>query len=192
MPEKALREALANAIGHRDYNVLGAKILVEISLDRVEMTNPGGLVKGLKKEDFGKKSLSRNNLLFGLLQRINLVENVGTGIRRMRDEMKTYGLTGPEFEISEDWFTIIFKRSQFQKNEGVSGGVSDGVSGGVNALLEYIKQHPGERVIHFEKALGVPKRTVERLIKQLKEEDKIEFRGSPKKGGYWVVGKVVR
>ncbi|MBI1968657.1 putative DNA binding domain-containing protein, partial [Candidatus Woesearchaeota archaeon] len=53
LPEKALREAFANAIGNRDYNVQGAKILVEISLDRVEITNPGGLVKGLKKEDFG-------------------------------------------------------------------------------------------------------------------------------------------
>jgi ATP-dependent DNA helicase RecG len=182
LPERALREALVNAIGHRDYNVNGGKILVEISLDRVEITNPGGLVKGLKKEEFGKKSLSRNNLLFGLLQRINLVENIGSGIRRMRDEMKAYGYKGPDFEISDDWFVIIFRRKA-----QATGGVSGGVSGGVNSLFNYIKNNPGLRVVNFAKTLNVPTRTIERWIKQLKEEGKIEFKGSPKKGGYWEV-----
>lgn len=186
LPEKALREALVNAIGHRDYHVKGAKILVEISLDRVEITNPGGLVKGLKREEFGKKSLSRNNLFFGLLQRIGLVENVGTGIRRMRELMNAEGLEEPTFEISEDWFVVVFKRPELQKREGVVEGVSEGVIGGVNLLLKAIHQNPGKRVPQLAKIVNIPPKTIERWVKQLKEEGKVEFKGSPKKGGYWI------
>lgn len=90
LPEEALREALLNAIAHRDYFVSGANILVETYSDRVEITNPGGLVSGMAKKDLGKKSLSRNNLLFGLMQRMELVEKVGSGIVRMKNAMKEY------------------------------------------------------------------------------------------------------
>ncbi len=179
LPEKALREALANALGHRDYNVLGAKILVEISLDRVEITNPGGLVKGLKKEDFGKKSLSRNNLLFGLLQRINLVENVGTGIRRMRDEMKAYGLSGPEFEISEDWFTIIFKRSQLQK-------LGDKLGDNQRKIVELMRQDKFISIPKLAEKVGISMTAVENNITKLKEKGIVQRIGSAK-GGHWVV-----
>ena len=88
----------------------GSNIIIEIFTDRLEITNPGGLVKGLKYEDLGKKSLSRNNLLFGLMQRMGLVKKVGSGIIRMRNEMKKYNLHKPQFDISDNWFTIIFKR----------------------------------------------------------------------------------
>lgn len=110
MPEEALREALLNAIAHRDYFVTGVNILGEIFSDRLEIANPGGLVKGLTIKDLGKRSLSRNNLLFGLLQRMALVEKVGSGIIRMKNAMKEYGIKGPRFDINENWFTIIFNR----------------------------------------------------------------------------------
>jgi len=110
LPKEALREGLLNAVAHRDYFVTGANILVEIYSDRVEITNPGGLAKGLTKKDLGKRSLSRNNLLFDLMQRMGLVEKVGSGIVRMRNGMKEYGLKGPRFDINDNWFTIIFDR----------------------------------------------------------------------------------
>ena len=63
----------------------------------------------------------------------------------------------------------------------------EGVSEGVNKLLIFIKNNPGQRVPNFEKSLNIPAKTIERWIKQLKKEGKIEFKGSPKKGGYWEV-----
>ncbi|MCK4613338.1 MAG: hypothetical protein KAU14_00930, partial [Thermoplasmata archaeon] len=47
-----------------------------------------------------------------LMQRMDLVEKVGSGILRMRNAMKEYGLTGPRFDINDNWFTIIFNRPQ--------------------------------------------------------------------------------
>ena len=65
--------------------------------------------------------------------------------------------------------------------------VTGGVTGGVTELLNYIGKNPGLRVVHFVNALTVPKRTIERWVKQLKEEGKIRYLGSSKKGGYWEV-----
>lgn len=96
-----MREALLNAIGHRDYFVT-TSIFVEVYSDRLEITNPGGLVKGLNKRDLGKKSLPRNNLLFGLMQRMNLVEKAGTGIKRMQEAMESYKLELPKIEIDKN------------------------------------------------------------------------------------------
>jgi ATP-dependent DNA helicase RecG len=61
-------------------------------------------------ENLGKRSLSRNNLLFGLMQRMGLVEKVGSGIVRIRNAMKEYGQKGPRFDINDNWFVIIFDR----------------------------------------------------------------------------------
>ena len=115
LPEEALREAILNAIVHRDYFVRGANIQIYIFSDRVEITNPGGLVKGMTIKDLGKKSLSRNNLLFGLMQRMDLVEKSGSGFLRIRGALRKYGLSELTIENSKNWFTVIFKRPDLQK-----------------------------------------------------------------------------
>lgn len=64
---------------HRDYYEQGAVTMVEIYDDRVVISNPGGLLLAVKKE-FGTRSMSRNPLIFGLFTRMNLVEQVASGI----------------------------------------------------------------------------------------------------------------
>jgi ATP-dependent DNA helicase RecG len=134
LPEEALREALLNAIAHRDYFVSGANILVETYSNRLEITNPGGLAKGLTKQDLGKRSLSRNNLLFGLMQRMGLVEKVGSGIVRMKNAMKEYGRKGPRFDINDNWFVIIFDRPTERRSETTQKTTQK--------ILEVIKESP--------------------------------------------------
>ncbi len=196
LPEKALREALVNALGHRDYHVRGANILVDIFLDRVEITNPGGLVKGLRRKDFGKKSLSRNTLLFGLMQRMDLVENVGSGIKRMKEEMKSYGLTGPEFEISEDWFTIIFKRPQLQRlGDTLGDRLGERLGENQRKIIELMHQDRSISIPQIAEKVGISTTAVENNIAKLKKQRIIKRVGSAK-AGYWVIvgwsEKVVR
>jgi ATP-dependent DNA helicase RecG len=93
------------------------------------------------------------------------------------------GLPRPAFEESGGHFRIIFKRPK----EKV-GGVSGGVSGGVN-LLDYIEKNPGKRTSQMVNEINMAKRTIERQLKKLRDEGKIEFRGSAKKGGYFIKGK---
>jgi ATP-dependent DNA helicase RecG len=109
IPEGALREAVINAVAHRDYFERGANVMVEIYDDRVEITNPGGLVKGLKPEDFGKKSVLRNPNIASLLHRVDYIEKMGTGIGRMRDTLRRAKLPPPKFEF-DTFFTVTMRR----------------------------------------------------------------------------------
>ena len=95
MPLDVFREALINALAHRDYYEQGAFTNVEMYDDRIEITNPGGLLPLVAKH-FGRKSLSRNPYIFSLFMRMNLVEHVGSGIGRMRELMLEAGLSEPQ------------------------------------------------------------------------------------------------
>ncbi|MCP4667636.1 MAG: hypothetical protein GY849_14875 [Deltaproteobacteria bacterium] len=110
LPEGALREALVNAIAHRDYRST-ANVQVHIYHDRLEIVTPGGLPAGMKEDELGHKSVPRNLLLFSLFYRMNLVEQIGSGIQRIRDMCREHGVDDPKFEISENWVTVTFPRA---------------------------------------------------------------------------------
>jgi len=118
IPLSVFRESIINALAHRDYYEQGASIMIEMYDDRVEITNPGDLLPAVAKSS-GRKSLSRNPLLFGLFARMRLVEHIGSGIPRMKKDMLEAGLPEPVFE-TEGMFAVIFKRPaamQGKKNE---------------------------------------------------------------------------
>lgn len=87
-PEYALREALLNAVIHRDYNYTGS-ILISLFEDSFEITSLGGLVKGLNIEDiYLGVSESRNPNLANIFYRLKYVESFGTGIERIIQSYK--------------------------------------------------------------------------------------------------------
>ena len=114
MPLDVFREALINALAHRDYYEQGAFTNVEVYDDRIEITNPGGLLPLVAKH-FGRKSLSRNPYIFSLFMRMNLVEHVGSGIGRMQELMLNAGLSEPLYE-TEGMFNIILLRKGHSAN----------------------------------------------------------------------------
>lgn len=71
IPLTVFKEAIINALSHRDYYEQGASIMIEMFEDRVEISNPGGLLPVVAK-DFGHKSMTRNPLIFGLFTRMHL------------------------------------------------------------------------------------------------------------------------
>jgi ATP-dependent DNA helicase RecG len=106
-PVKALREAITNAVMHRDWFNEGANVFVEIYTDRIEVSSPGGLPKGMLPSDLGHKSVRRNPLIADLLHRIEFIEKAGTGIKRMRDEARAHGCPEPTFAVT-GFFTTTF------------------------------------------------------------------------------------
>ena len=109
LPEDALREAVANAVAHRDYRSPG-NVQVYVFKDRVEIVSPGGLPAGMTKADLGAKSMPRNPLLFSMLYRMDVVEHIGSGIRRILDRCQEHGVPQPTIEVSENWVTVTFPR----------------------------------------------------------------------------------
>ena len=105
-------------------------------------------------------------------------------------EFKQYGLPKPIFEYT--WTAVVatfYKIVEIDEgvNGGVNGGVNEGVNEGVNSLLELIKNNPNKRSTFFSKELNTSVKNIERWIKQLKNENKIKFEGSPKTGGYQAI-----
>ena len=64
----------------------------------------------MTEADLGTKSMPRNPLLFGMLYRLDVVEHIGSGIRRIRDLCRDHGVPDPIFDISEHWVTVTFPR----------------------------------------------------------------------------------
>lgn len=114
LPEEALREAVVNALVHRDYRSTG-NVQIYIFKDRVEIVSPGGLPAGMTEADLGIKSIPRNPLLFGILHRMEAVEHIGSGIKRIRALCRDYGVTEPRIEVSEHWFMVCFPRPEMQE-----------------------------------------------------------------------------
>ena len=194
LPEDAIREALLNAIAHRNY-FSNAIISVYIYSDRIEFVNAGGLVKGLKISELGKISLPRNLLLFGLMHRMDLIEKAGSGIRRMRDAMKEYKLEGPKIEADEDWFTVAFNRPDLQKasledrlKEGVTVKVTVKVTENQRKITEEITKNQYITAAELSKIILISERKIKENLSKLKQKNIIERIG-PDKGGYWKVKK---
>lgn len=124
-PMKALREAITNAVMHRDWFVEGANVFVEIYTDRIEVISPGGLPKGMTLADLGRKSIRRNALIADLLHRIDFIEKAGTGIKRMRDEARERGCPDPVYEATS------FFTASFYPNPAVREQVAGQVTGQV-------------------------------------------------------------
>ena len=110
LPEEALREAVVNAVAHRDYRSPG-NVQVYVFKDRVEIVSPGGLPAGMTKADLGAKSLPRNPLLFSMLYRMDVAEHIGSGIRRIVDGCREHGVPEPTIDASAHWVAVTFPRA---------------------------------------------------------------------------------
>jgi len=111
LPEDALREAVVNAVCHRDYFEKGARVMVEIYDDRVEIISPGGVCKGITTEHFGTVSITRNSIIASMLFRIGYIERMGTGIQRMKNATKEADVPEPIFSFT-DFFRVVFQRNE--------------------------------------------------------------------------------
>ena len=186
IPEEVFKEALINALCHRDYYEKGAVTHVEIFEDRVEISNPGGLVNSIAREDFGKKSLSRNALVFGLFLRMNLAEKVGSGINRMKDEMAKANLPEPVFSL-EGFFTAKFYRPiHFDK---WILNWSNILNAPLIKMLDAFHKNPEITKPELSNILGQGKTSVDNYIAQLKSLGILSRQGS-RKTGKWIINLI--
>ena len=107
IPEAAFREAIANALIHRVWDV-DSQIRVAMFDDRIEILSPGGLPSGITEKEYlsGKLSVLRNRNLANVFYRLGFVEIFGTGITRIK-QLYTEALIRPEFEVSENAIKIL-------------------------------------------------------------------------------------
>ncbi|MBL0709652.1 MAG: HTH domain-containing protein [Colwellia sp.] len=124
-----------------------------------------------------------------MFKECGLIEKYGSGISRIKKLCAEHKLIPPKFEeIQKGSQVTLYKAKQPNEkvNVGVSVGVSVGVNVGVNEVLTFIKNNQPTKAKNIAEYFDVTKRTIERYLKQLKDNKKIEFKGATKTGGYYV------
>ncbi len=109
-PPFAVREALVNAVCHRDYRLTGRRVEIRQFDDRVEVSSPGGLPGYITLDNIVEEHFSRNPRLVNGLFEWGYIEQLGLGIDRMIEEMVQAGHPPPEFRATPYSFTVILRR----------------------------------------------------------------------------------
>lgn len=113
-PERAVQEAIVNALVHRDYTIIGSEVHIDIYDDRIEIVSPGGMYDGTFIQDrdiFNISSVRRNPVIADLFARMNLMERRGSGLKKIveayeSEEKYNEGLI-PEFRSTESAFFTV-------------------------------------------------------------------------------------
>ena len=117
-PMKAIREAVLNALVHRDYSIYteGTPITIEMYRDRIEIRNPGGLYGYASLDELGKSHPeTRNPTLANILELLKVTENRYSGIPTMLAEAKKLGIPEPEFQQRRGFFCVTFRNNIFNQ-----------------------------------------------------------------------------
>ena len=120
-PEEAVREAVVNAVAHRDYSPMArsSQIRVQMYADRLEVQSPGGLYGAVNEHNLEEAQSTRNQLLMRFLEDLGIVENRGSGIRAMIAAMREARLEPPRFHDTRNYFQVTFKNASLMSPQAV-------------------------------------------------------------------------
>ena len=174
-PEVALREAIVNAVAHRDYSqfVRGSHIQVRMFADRLEVENPGGLYGRVTVDKLQEGQSTRNRLLMHLMEDAHLVENRGSGIDAMLDAMQKRGLPAPVFEDKRTSFLVKFYQVMTAE-----------LSEEEQRVLAYVKEHGSIKRAEAQKLLEVSDRRAKYVLEKMEKARLLRQEGRQKSARY--------
>ncbi len=198
-PIAALREAIINALAHRDYEDATRKIHVELFNDRIEVISPGRLPGGLTLEQLRSGMLrpcSRNPVLTQGLRLLGLMEELGTGVIRMKHAMRDHGLEAPEYTYSNDHFVVTFrgpgkalnrlKTEQAVPVFDVQPSVAETLTQNQKAILRELLAKDRVQVPELAAALKVTGQAIRKDMAQLQKLKMVDKRGAAR-ATYYVI-----
>ncbi len=161
-PSVAIREAVMNTLLHTDYAMTGCHIQIAIFNDRIEFTNPGGLPFGQTIEKaLAGSSRIRNRVIARVFRELHLIEQWGSGLRRIMESCKEQGLKSPLIEELNNQFRLTLYLEQVKKMVVSPWGEN---------LLEYLKKENAISAKSAMKLWKVSARTTRIRLKQLQEK----------------------
>ena len=183
-PEEALREALLNAIVHRDYSFSGS-IIINVNDREMEFISIGGLLPGLSPDDIRAGiSQPRNKNLAAMFHRLRLIESYGTGIRRIY-ALYNHCPAQPRIEVTSNTFKMILPNMNTAQAEDHSRIESSPViTAQMTKILEYIQEHGKITDEETQVLLDLKKTRAFTLAKQMREMGLIEATGRGKEKYY--------
>lgn len=191
LPPAAIREMICNAICHRSYMDEGM-IQVSVFDDRLEVSSPGALCRGLTLKDALKgRSKPRNKVIAEVFSRMGIIEKWGTGLQRIVDLAKQEGLKEPVFENNDSFFRVILYRGKeeaAQTTDQTIQTTDQTVQTTEQKIMNAIAEKPTITRKELAEKTGLSESGVKWQLDKLKKEQKI-LRAGGTFGGHWVVKK---
>ncbi|MEO1396577.1 MAG: RNA-binding domain-containing protein [Cyanobacteria bacterium J06634_5] len=194
LPEAALREALVNALVHRDYTNEGRDIKVGVYDDIVNIVSPGGLPSTLTAETLlDGRSEIRNRVVARVFKALGYIEQWGSGIQRIRAACLAQGLAEPLIQEKGDFVDVVFYRPGA---EGIDHGeaapdsagyrriVPDTLTPQENKIVSQVEQTGRVTTPEVEQVLAVKARRAREVLKAMVEKGLLKKQGSARSTYY--------
>ncbi len=189
-PLPAVREAIVNAVAHRDYAIRGDEIRVLMFSDRIEVYSPGRLPGHVTVENIVEERFSRNEVIAQVLADLGFIERLGYGIDRMIRQMREWGLPAPRFVETTNGFKVTLRgpgeKLVSEESEKSKWRKLD-LNERQRAALDFIVQH--QRITnrdYHDMFPEVSEETIRRDLADLVEKDVLIKMGD-KKGTYYIL-----
>lgn len=143
-PLRAVREAIVNAIIHRDYQIIGSEIHVDMFDDRLEIVSPGGMIDGSFVQDLDITKISsmrRNRVISDIFNRLHFMERRGSGLTRIIESYKNYSIK-PVFLSDISSFKVIFPNKRYNHDKTRSDKQMNIVSDNDYFMIKMYKSLP--------------------------------------------------
>lgn len=182
-PEGALREALLNALVHRDYSFSGS-VIINVNDEKMEFISIGGLLPGLSIDDIRIGiSQPRNKNLAEMFHRLHLIESYGTGIRKIYKLYENCPLQ-PVIEATPNAFKITLPNMNAAPDSVLAQGSA--VTPQMQKVLSFISEHGQITNDEVQSLLGIKKTRAFNLIKQMRNMELVQVLGRGEEKRYTV------
>jgi len=201
IPKVALREALINALIHRDYINHGRDIKVGVYDDIVNIVSPGSYPNGINQADIESgRSDARNRVIANVFKELGLIEQWGSGIARIKSSCLEVGLKEPKIEEMNDFVDVEFyrpnsvelvpnKKETVGKPSDTVGKPSDNLTSQEEKTIQYLNEHERVASKEIEKLLGIKESRTRELLKSMVDKGLIERVGAGRSTYYVLKGK---
>lgn len=167
-PIAVLREAIVNALVHRDYEIEGAKCEIKIDENKIIVTSPGKPLPAITLEElntFQAPSLSRNPIITYAFSLMDYVEEKGFGMKTFKSLNKEYGLPIPKYSFKAPFLTLTFPRTQQAVKEVIDNSGIKELSAGELKNFEIFREKIPVSKSEFVEFTGLANRTAERYLR---------------------------
>lgn len=167
-PISVLREAIVNALVHRDYEIEGAKCEIKIDENKIIVTSPGKPLPAITLNElntFDAPSLSRNHIITYAFSLMDYVEEKGFGMKTFKSLNKEHGLPIPKYTFKEPFLTLTFPRTTEAVKEVIGKGNIDNLSTEELKNFELFREKRPVSKSEFVEFSGLASRTAERYLK---------------------------
>ena len=139
----------------------------------MDIVSPGGVCKGITPENFGTVSITRNSLVVNMFYRIGYIEQMGTGIMRIKEAAKEANVAEPKFELS-GFFKVTFRRNEIDASSGRKRLQAVVPPDRKRAVIEFLEEWGQTKTPDFNDITGLSDSRVRALLRDMVRDGTIE------------------